>query len=62
MGKCEICLGEGWVCESHPHLPWGGALGCKCDAGIPCVCNDDALVDFDVVCAGDNPGGKPRLQ
>lgn len=37
---CPICLGLGWVCENHPHLPWTAeAHGCQCGAGMPCECN-----------------------
>ncbi len=51
---CEICRGEGWVCESHPQLPWGEGPGmCKCDAGILCVCSDEPRVGLDVVVADD---------
>ncbi len=45
--NCRICLGIGWVCESHPDLPWDDELGCACDAGTPCACNavDEQGVD-----------------
>ena len=34
---CELCLGEGWVCENHPDTPWER---CSCNgAGDPCRCN-----------------------
>jgi hypothetical protein len=36
--SCEICEGEGWVCEDHPKEPW--LEGDHCDAaGQPCKCN-----------------------
>jgi hypothetical protein len=39
--KCARCLDTGWVCETHDHLPWGGANACGCGmAGMPCpACN-----------------------
>jgi hypothetical protein len=46
--QCEICKGEGWVCENHREIAWGGgnATCCKnegkkfdCGAGEPCKCN-----------------------
>lgn len=37
---CEICGGEGWVCENHPNVGWnGGEAGCCGGAGSPCKCN-----------------------
>lgn len=42
--NCEICLGQGWVCEDHPKLPWDGGdlpsdICCPCQApGMPCQC------------------------
>lgn len=37
---CPICHGIGWVCESHPNMAFDDVLGCTCDAGMPCYCND----------------------
>lgn len=37
---CDICLGEGWVCEIHQDKPWRED-GCMCSAGKNCVCNID---------------------
>lgn len=38
--SCEICLGEGWVCENHPQNPWNfGDPSCCGGAGAPCDCN-----------------------
>ena len=44
--KCEICDGDGWVCENHPNLPWEDAdspRACDCGgAGSPCHnCNTE---------------------
>ena len=43
---CEICHGEGWVCENHPDVVWAGGKakccvgsGYDCGAGMPCKCN-----------------------
>jgi hypothetical protein len=39
--NCEVCLGTGLVCESHPMKPWdsGASADCLCGApGMPCVC------------------------
>jgi len=36
---CLVCKGEGWVCDSHPALPWGDGDGCCGDCGRPCQCN-----------------------
>ena len=37
---CEICNGEGWVCENHPNNEWNeGNPECCGGAGMPCVCN-----------------------
>lgn len=34
---CEVCMGDGWVCEDHPLRP--AHDGCGCGApGMPCVC------------------------
>jgi hypothetical protein len=45
MKKCEICGGEGWVCENHPFIAWDDGDGCPCGgAGAPCRCNPFALV------------------
>jgi hypothetical protein len=35
---CKVCLGVGWVCESHPQRAWTEELGCQCGAGMPCEC------------------------
>ena len=35
---CEVCLGEGWVCEDHPLKAWDGGDGCCGAPGMPCVC------------------------
>lgn len=38
---CEICFGDGLVCENHPNLPWesGSPADCHCGgAGMPCIC------------------------
>lgn len=38
--KCQICKGEGWVCENHPEIAWeGGNHKCCGGAGKPCRCN-----------------------
>ncbi len=37
---CDICTGEGWVCESHPDEKWGDGQYCCGAAGMPCVCNE----------------------
>ena len=44
MGKtCELCDGEGWLCENHNNMPWreeAEKRGCQCGAGVPCrLCN-----------------------
>lgn len=45
MASCQQCDAQGWVCESHPTLPWGGVSirfdACHCgSAGQPCkMCN-----------------------
>lgn len=37
--SCQICKGEGWVCEDHPTEKWGyGLTGCQLP-GAPCRCN-----------------------
>lgn len=47
---CEICGGEGWVCEVHDDRAWNEGAGhivrkhggkiSRCDAaGKPCKCN-----------------------
>lgn len=37
--RCPTCVGERWVCENHPLLPWSEE-GCECGAGEPCpMCN-----------------------
>ena len=36
--ECEICNGEGWVCENHSDKPWLEGECCG-GAGMPCVCN-----------------------
>lgn len=41
---CNNCDSTGWVCENHPHKPWGGVSdrsdACDCGAGEPCmICN-----------------------
>lgn len=38
---CEICFGDGWVCEEHPMRSWetGASADCQCGApGMPCAC------------------------
>jgi hypothetical protein len=43
---CPVCLGLGWVCENHPHLPWtDDGRGCQCGAGMPCECNRGDGID-----------------
>ena len=39
--KCASCRDTGWVCESHPAMPWDGEHACGCGgAGMPCPdCN-----------------------
>jgi len=39
--KCSVCEDCGWVCESHPYLPWQGEHACNCGgAGEACPrCN-----------------------
>lgn len=40
--KCRICHGLGWVCESHPELPWQDEVdGCQCGAAMRCECQDN---------------------
>ncbi len=39
-GECRICGDFGWVCEDHPDKVWD-TTGCKCGAGMPCVCIRD---------------------
>ncbi len=41
--ECEICYGEGWVCEDHTNKAWGDGNGCCGGAGSPCVCNKTPL-------------------
>jgi hypothetical protein len=40
--SCDICKGEGWVCENHPNVAWedGEATCCNgsCGAGMLCEC------------------------
>lgn len=40
--QCCNCHDQGWVCESHPNIPWDdGDASCCGGAGMPCkVCND----------------------
>jgi len=40
MSDCEICFGEGWVCENHPSKAWKDGDGCCGGAGAPCKCNE----------------------
>ena len=35
---CKVCLGIGWVCESHPNRAWSEEFGCQCGARIPSEC------------------------
>lgn len=37
--ECPTCLGEGWVCETHPDRAWGDGLACCGGAGALCRCN-----------------------
>ena len=37
--ECNICSGEGWVCENHSDKAWGHGDGCCGGAGMPCKCN-----------------------
>ena len=41
MSVCKNCSDIGWVCESHPNVPWdGGGDECYGGAGMPCEwCN-----------------------
>lgn len=58
MGKCEICKGVLWVCESHPDSPCDDSEdgGCECGPGMPCVCNPTgALPDSAVVITTVSP-------
>lgn len=42
MSNCDICNGEGWVCENHRDVAWqGGDAPCCGGAGSLCVCNLD---------------------
>lgn len=52
MYECNVCKGDGWVCERHPTKPWSD-VGCKCGAGVPCECNksNPPRVHFDEVYA-----------
>lgn len=34
--NCPICLGIGFVYESHPDRAWSAELRCQCGAGDPC--------------------------
>lgn len=36
--QCEICKGDGWVCENHPNQPQCHSDDCG-GAGEPCICN-----------------------
>lgn len=47
---CEICKGEGWVCEEHPGIPYEGPERCGCcGAGMHCVCNSEIELIGDLV-------------
>jgi hypothetical protein len=53
MTDCEICGGEGWVCEDHPFVSWDEGQGCCGGAGVPCPCNtsDPPFVNWaEVIC------------
>jgi hypothetical protein len=36
---CEICGGEGWVCEVHPWIAWDEGCGFCGGPGVPCQSN-----------------------
>lgn len=47
---CQICVGEGWLCEQHPDLPFPHDKDCS-GPGIPCRCNRGNYipeVNFDI--------------
>ena len=59
---CEICAGSaspGWVCEEHADRPFEHD-GCG-GAGMKCVCNPMAAVQWKVVFAGV-PNNQPLNQ
>lgn len=37
--SCQICNGEGWVCEEHSDKQWKEGRGCCGGSGKPCECN-----------------------
>lgn len=38
--NCDVCKGEGWVCENHEDVPWeASGHSDNCGAGAPCICN-----------------------
>lgn len=53
--SCDICDDVGWICEMTGK-PFGDDTG----AGVPCVCNPSADVDFEYVMA-DASGSHPRM-
>lgn len=41
--NCQICHGEGWVCENHENHKWNyGDPSCCGGAGMPCKCNSSS--------------------
>lgn len=36
--ECNICHGEGWVCEDHADKAWKEGNGCCGAAGMECIC------------------------
>lgn len=37
---CNLCRGQGWVCENHLDVPWDDDDKTCCGgAGTNCVCN-----------------------
>lgn len=44
--NCKQCSGTGWVCESCGTM-WELDCGATCcGAGVPCVCNESADVNW----------------
>ena len=44
--ECDVCEGEGWVCEHHPEEPWDEAHLKSCGDCLPCKCNGDGKEGF----------------
>jgi hypothetical protein len=52
---CQVCRGARWVCEDHASEPWPHE-GCG-GAGVPCMCNPAAAVEWREVFAEILPDG-----